>query len=59
MYDDEQLPELKANFLIMKSLSHPYIIKYEALYIDVQKHAGWLVMEFIDSPSLSKAHFST
>ncbi len=28
MYDDEQLPELKANFLIMKSLSHPCIIKY-------------------------------
>jgi len=51
-FEDEHLPGLKSNFLIMKRLNHPNILKYEALYIDIKKHQGWLVMEFVDFPSL-------
>lgn len=39
----------------MKRLKHPNIIKYEALYVDTKKRMGWLVMEFVDLPSLAKA----
>jgi len=39
----------------MKRLNHPNIIKYEALYIDLGKRMGWLVMELINYPSLNKA----
>ena len=53
-FDDEHLPGLKSNFLIMKRLKHPNIIKYEALYIDLKKHQGWLVMEYAQLPSLEK-----
>jgi hypothetical protein len=38
----------------MRSLAHPNIIRYEALYIDTVKHAGWLVMELVVAPSLSR-----
>jgi serine/threonine protein kinase len=39
----------------MKRLNHPNVIKYFAIYIDLKKHQGWLVMEYIDFPSLEKA----
>ena len=55
-FDDEHLPGLKANFLVMRRLKHPNTIKYEALYIDPKKHQGWLVMEYVSLPSLSKAN---
>ncbi len=54
-FEDEHLPALKANFLFLSRLKHPHIIKYEALYIDVKKHLGWLVMELVSYPSLLKA----
>ena len=38
---------MELNFKQIKALAHPSLIKYEALYIDVSKHAGWLVMELI------------
>jgi serine/threonine protein kinase len=50
--EDEQIPGLKSNFLNMKRLRHPNIIKYQALYIDAKKRMGWLVMELVNSPSL-------
>jgi calcium-dependent protein kinase len=43
----------------MKRLRHPNIIKYEALYVDTKKRTGWLVMEYISLPSLSKARPKT
>jgi hypothetical protein len=42
----------------MRSLAHANIIKYEAMYIDTVKNAGWnagwLVMELVVAPSLSR-----
>lgn len=51
-FEDEHLPGLKANFLVINSLNHPNIINYEALYIDSKIHRGYLVMEFLPFPSL-------
>lgn len=59
MFDDEQLPELKANFFLLRSLNHPSIIRYEALYIDLTKHAGWLVMELVLAQSLGRAELAS
>ena len=53
MFDDQQLPDLKSNFLMVKNLNHPNLIKYEALYIDLKKHASWLVMEYFQAKPLS------
>jgi serine/threonine protein kinase len=53
MFDDEQLPDLKSNFLLIKNLHHRNLIKYEALYIDLKKHACWLVMEYFEAKPLS------
>jgi calcium-dependent protein kinase len=36
----------------MKRLKHHNIIKYEALYIDIKRRLGWLVMELVQAPSL-------
>jgi hypothetical protein len=47
------LPEIKANFLLVKNLRHRCVIKYEALYIDIKKHACWLVMEYIAARPLN------
>jgi hypothetical protein len=44
MVEDENIAELKKNFLIIKRLRHPQIIEYEALYLDLTKRKGWLVM---------------
>lgn len=53
MFDDEQLPDLKSNFLLIKNLRHRNLIQYEALYIDLKKHACWLVMEYFEAKPLS------
>ncbi len=55
-FEDEHVPGLKANFLVLKRLKHPYILSYEGLYLDIKKHQGWLVMELAEAPSLAKAH---
>jgi len=47
---------LKANFLVIKRLQNPSIIKYEALYVEPRKRMGWLVMEYVKAPSLLKAN---
>ena len=51
-FEEEHLPALKANFLVLNRLKHPYIIKYEGLYLDMKKLTGWLVMELVRAPSL-------
>ena len=53
-FEDEHLQGLKTNFFIMKGLSHPNIVNYEALYIDANIRKGWLIMELVKMPSLSK-----
>ena len=57
-FEEENLPTLKSNFLTIKRLEHPNIIKYEGFYIDMRKRAGWLVMELIESPSLEKVRLT-
>ena len=46
--------ELKRNFFYLKELRHPSIIKYKALYLDLQQHCAYLIMECFDKPSLSE-----
>lgn len=38
---------------MVKGLRHKSLIKYEALYIDMKKHACWLVMEYFAARPLS------
>ena len=52
MFEDEHITQLRYNYILMKSLSHRNIVKYEALYLDLKKHLCWLVMEFFEAPSL-------
>lgn len=54
MFDDEHIPQIRTNFVLVKGLAHRNIIQYEALYLDLQKHACWLVMELFDAPSLAR-----
>ncbi len=46
--------ELKENFLAMRELDHPNIVKYKALYIDMRKKLCTIVMEYVDLPCLEK-----
>lgn len=50
--DEEHILELKKNFLSIKHLRHPAIIKYHALYFDLHKHVAYLVMEYFPFPNL-------
>lgn len=52
-FEDEHLPSLKSNFLVMSNMSHPNIVNYESLYIDSKKHLGYLIMELLPFPSLN------
>lgn len=38
--------------MLVKSLTHRNIIRYEAMYLDLKKHLCWLVMELANTPSL-------
>jgi len=50
--DEEHIMELKEIFLAIRSLNHPNIVKYRALYIDMRKKLCHIVMEYINLPSL-------
>lgn len=52
MFDDEHIPLLEKNFIDIRKLDHPNIVKYKALYLDLEKHLAYLVMEYIKLPSL-------
>lgn len=55
--EEENLPALKSNFLVMKNLNHPNIVKYEALYVDTRRRMAWLVMELVNASSLDQVIF--
>lgn len=44
--EEEQILFLKRNFNCIKQLSHPNVIKYRGLYLDMKKHMANLVMEY-------------
>ncbi len=50
--DEEHYLELKKNFLSIKMLKHPNIIKYHALYFDLKKHLAYLIMEYFPFKNL-------
>ena len=50
--EEEHILELKRNFINLKEIRHPSIIKYKALYLDLQQHCAYLIMECFDKPSL-------
>lgn len=54
MMDEEHIMELKQNFLAIRGLDHPNIVKYKAFYIDMRKKLCSIVMEYVDLPSLDK-----
>lgn len=51
--DEEHILELKKNFLSIKHLRHPNIIRYHALYFDLKKSVAYLVMEHFPFPNLT------
>lgn len=53
MMDEEHIMELKNNFVVVKQMKHESIINYTALYIDMRKKLCYLVMEYVEFPSLS------
>ena len=52
--EDDHLAQLKENFNTIRKLKHSNILKHEALYIDMKKHQGWLVMELVSHPTLDQ-----
>jgi serine/threonine protein kinase len=50
--DEEHCLQLKKNFIAIKALRHPSIIRYRALYIDLAKHSAYLVMEYFPCKNL-------
>ena len=50
--NEEHCLFLKKNFKYIRNLDHPNIIKYKALYLDLQKRNCYLVMEYETMPSL-------
>lgn len=50
----EHILELKRNFISIKNLRHPSIIKYHALYFDLSKHVAYLIMEYFPFQSLNE-----
>ncbi len=49
------MASIRANFVNMKRLDFPHLVRYEALYIDLRKHMAWLVMEYVGASSLGRA----
>jgi serine/threonine protein kinase len=54
MFDDEHVPLMERSFTDIRRLDHPNIVRYKALYLDLEKHLAYLVMEYINLPSLIK-----
>lgn len=54
-FEDQHLASIRANFVNMKRLDFPHLVRYEALYIDLRKHMAWLVMEYVGASSLGRA----
>lgn len=52
MMDEEHIMTIKQNFLNVRKLNHPNIIKFKALYIDMKKHLSYLVMDYVTEPNL-------
>lgn len=51
--EPEHILELKRNFINIKNLRHSSIIKYYALYFDLNKRLAYLVMEYFPFDNLS------
>ena len=52
MMGEGHIPILKSNFLAVRQLKQPNIIKFKALYLDMKKHLSYLVMEYVTFPSI-------
>ena len=46
MMDDEHILFLKKNFKQIRGLNHQHIIKYQAMYLNLQNHTCYLVMDY-------------
>jgi hypothetical protein len=50
---DEEISYLyRKNYLTMRCLKHENIIKYRGLYLDKNKGLSYLVMDYINYPTL-------
>lgn len=47
---------MKHSYNIIKTLSHPNIIKYKSLYISTSQHKSYLVMEYYEYPTLTETY---
>lgn len=50
--DEEHIVFLKKNFKQIRSLDHPNVIKYKAMYLDYKNKICYLIMDYETSPSL-------
>lgn len=51
--EEEHILSLKKSFKAIRSLNHPSIIKYHAMYIALHRRTCYLVMDYIPQPCLS------
>ena len=50
--EQEHILFLKKNFIEIKALDHPNIVKYQKMFLDLRKHTCYLVMDFQTMPNL-------
>ena len=52
--EEEQVQQLRKDFITLKELNSNYICKYKGLYFDETERVAFLVMEHLPFPSLEK-----
>ena len=52
--DQEHILTMKRDFITLKEMNHPNICRYKALYIQLQQRTAYLVMEYLNMPSLDQ-----
>ena len=52
--EQEHIVTIKRDFITLKELNHPNIIRYKALYVEQEKRTAYLVMEYVSFPSFDK-----
>jgi serine/threonine protein kinase len=52
--DQEHVLAMKRDFITLRELHHPSICRYKALYFENDQRTAYLVMEYIQLPSLDK-----
>lgn len=57
--DQEHLLYLKENFIDIKRLKHKHIVKYKAIFFEVQNEKCHLIMDYLPYPDLLQVKINT